>query len=110
MNQIPNPDNWMDVFTILVATAMLAVPSWLGIRNHKGISEVKKQNEAIVGQVINGHEGKPALRADMDAIREEITGMRDEMRGGFAALRGDISEERLARRAGDEAIRDELHR
>lgn len=103
MNTIPNPDGWLDAFVILMVALIAAVPSWAALRNHRSLQQVKDQ-------VINGHEGKPALRADMDSIREEIAGIRDEMRGGFAALRGDIGEERLARRAGDDAIRDELHR
>ena len=37
MNTIPDPNSWMDVFTILAATAMVAIPSWFAARNHKSI-------------------------------------------------------------------------
>lgn len=101
MNTIPNPDNWMDVVTILVATAIVAVPSWLAARNHKVIKAVKDQ-------VVNGH--TTPMREDLDMLREEIAGLRDEVRGGFAALRGDIGEERATRRSEDAAIRDQIAR
>ena len=115
MNGWFNPDSWLDllsqVLLVIGGLSIAVVPSWLATRrNHDAIKAVDAKADAIVGQVVNGHAGKPALRVDIDVIREELGGIRDEMRGGFAALRGDISEERLARRAGDDAIRDEIDR
>lgn len=110
MNTIPNPDNWMDVATILLVALIAAVPSWLALRSHKAVRDQAGAVEDIKAQVVNGHEGKPALRADIDMIREEIAGIRDELRGGFAALRGDIGEERATRRSEDAAIRDQIAR
>ena len=115
MNGWFNPDSWLDllsqVLLVIGGLSIAVVPSWLATRrNHDAIKAVDAKADAIVGQVVNGHAGKPALRVDIDMIREELGGIRDEMRGGFAALRGDISEERLARRAGDDAIRDEIDR
>lgn len=115
MNGWFNPDNWLDlasqILLVVGGLAIAVVPSWLATRrNHDAIKAVDAKADAIVGQVVNGHAGKPALRVDIDVIREELSGIRDEMRGGFAALRGDISEERLARRAGDDASRDEIDR
>lgn len=101
MNTIPNPDSWMDVFTILMVSAIVAVPSWLAARNHKVV-------RAIKDQVVNGH--ATPMREDLDMLREEIAGLRDEVRGGFAALRGDIGEERATRRSEDAAIRDQIAR
>lgn len=101
MNTIPNPDNWMDVVTILIATAIVAVPSWLAARNHRVIKAVKDQ-------VVNGHQ--TPMRADLDVIKDDVAGLRDELRGGFNSIRADIAEERSARRAGDSAIRDEIAR
>lgn len=101
MNTIPNPDNWLDVATIIIVALIAAVPSWLAARNHRTIQAVKNQ-------VVNGH--TTPMRVDIDLMREEIGGMRDEMRGGFAAMRNDIAEERNARRAGDEVLRDEINR
>lgn len=99
MNPIPNPDSWMDVFTILMVSAIVAVPSWLAARNHKVV-------RAIKDQVVNGH--STPMREDIDLLRGEIAGLRDEVRGGFAAMRGDIGEERATRRAEDAAIRDQI--
>lgn len=101
MNAFPNPDNWMDVFTILLVSAMVALPSWLAARNHKTIQAVKDQ-------VVNGH--ATPMRADLDMMREEIAGIRDELRGGFASIRADLTDEREARRAGDRSLRDEISR
>lgn len=101
MNTIPNPDNWLDVATIIIVALIAAVPSWLAARNHRTIQAVKDQ-------VVNGH--ATPMRVDIDLMREEIGGMRDEMRGGFAAMRNDLAEERNARRAGDEVLRDEINR
>ena len=115
MNGWFNPDNWLDlasqVLLVIGGLSIAVIPSWLATRrNHDAIKAVDAKAEAIVGQVVNGHAGKPALRVDIDVIREELSGIRDEMRGGFAALRGDITEERLARRTGDESIRAEIKR
>lgn len=101
MNTIPNPDNWLDAVVILAATAMVTIPSWLAARNHKVIRQVKDQ-------VVNGH--TVPMRADLDVIKADVSGLRDELRGGFASLRADINEERQARRAGDEHLRDEIAR
>ena len=118
MNTIPNPDNWMDVVTILIATAIVAVPSWLAARNHRVIKAVKDQ-------VVNGHQtpmradldvikddvaGLRDVVVDLDVIKDDVAGLRDELRGGFNSIRADIAEERSARRAGDSAIRDEIAR
>lgn len=101
MNSIPNPDGWLDVFTIIAVVLITAVPSWLAARNQKTIQAVKDQ-------VVNGH--TTPMRADLDSLREDIGGMRDEMRGGFSALRSDLAEERIARRSGDDMLRDQIGR
>lgn len=107
MTPWPAVDNLLDLvgnlWYGLVLIAVAAVPAWFAARNHKGIKKIQDQ-------VINGHEGKPPMRADIDMMRDEISGIRDELRGGFAALRSDITEERATRRAEDAAIRDEITR
>lgn len=115
---------WMDVIdhllVALAGIAVAAVPSWFAARNHRGIQEVRAENRVIRENVINGHPNP--MRADMDAMdaklnrvienqartESSIDNIRDEMRGGFAAMRGDMSEERNTRRAEDAAIRDEI--
>lgn len=101
MNTIPDPENWLDVLTIIAVAIIAAVPSWLAARNHKTIQAVKDQ-------VVNGH--TTPMRADIDLMREDLASMRDEMRGGFTAIRNDLNEERTARRSGDDMIRDEINR
>ena len=97
--------NWLDILDHiwigLVLIAVAGIPSYFAARNHKGIQAVKNQ-------VVNGH--TTPLRADLDAMRDNVCGIRDEMRGGFTAMRDDLTEERQARRAGDDAIREEIAR
>jgi hypothetical protein len=62
MTTIPDPNSWMDVFTILAATAMVAIPSWFAARNHKSIKKV-------TDQVVNGH--TTPMRADLDDDDDE---------------------------------------
>ena len=35
MNTIPNPDDWMDVITIIAVALIAGVPSWFAIKAHK---------------------------------------------------------------------------
>lgn len=86
MNPIPNPDSWMDVFTILAVAAMAGVPSWFALRNHKGIHDIRDKTEDIKSQVVNGHADAPPLRADIDrllacvhALGADISSLREEL-------------------------------
>lgn len=97
MNQIPNPDSWMDVATILLATAMMAVPSWFAIKAHKTSSEVLHQTR-------NGH--TTPLRADLDRAIEAI----DRLGHDVSAIRRDLADEEDRRRAHVAELRQELHR
>lgn len=86
MNQIPNPDNWMDVFTILAATAMVAVPSWFAHRNHKDLKEV-------VYQTKNQHDTN--LRDDVDRAIAAVEQLGQDFRG----MRQDLAAEENRRRS-----------
>jgi hypothetical protein len=86
MNQIPNPDSWMDVATILLATAMVAVPSWFAARNHKGI-------EAVKAQVQNAHSTN--LRDDVDRAINAVEQLGQDFRG----MRKDLAAEENRRRS-----------
>ena len=85
MNSIPNPDNWMDVFTILAATAMVAIPSWFAHRNHKDLKEV-------VYQTKNQHDTN--LRDDVDRAIDAIEKLGHDFRG----MRQDLAAEENRRR------------
>ena len=85
MNSIPNPDNWMDVFTILAATAMVAIPSWFAHRNHKDLKEV-------VYQTKNQHDTN--LRDDVDRAINAIEKLGQDFRG----MRQDLAAEENRRR------------
>lgn len=86
MNSIPNPDNWMDVFTILAATAMVAIPSWFAHRNHKDLKEV-------VYQTKNQHDTN--LRDDVDRAINAIEKLGQDFRG----MRQDLAAEENRRRS-----------
>ena len=85
MTQLFNPDGWMDVFTILAASAMVAVPSWFAARNHKGI-------EAVKAQVQNAHSTN--LRDDVDRAINAVEQLAHDFRG----LRQDLAAEEDRRR------------
>ena len=86
MTTIPNPDNWMDVFTILAATAMVAIPSWFAARNHKTIKQVSEETRKLDKSISNGH--TYPLRQDVDEIRETLAAIRGDMHG----LKSDVSD------------------
>jgi len=86
VNSIPNPDNWMDVFTILAATAMVAIPSWFAHRNHKDLKEV-------VYQTKNQHDTN--LRDDVDRAIDAIEKLGQDFRG----MRQDLAAEENRRRS-----------
>lgn len=92
-----NPDSWMDVFTILAVSAMVAIPSWFAARNHKGITKLDKS-------ISNGH--KSPLREDVDEIRSTL----NEIRGDVHGLRRDLADEATRRRDHIEELRSEVNR
>lgn len=96
MNQIPNPDNWMDVLTILAAVAMVALPSWIAaVRNHQGIKDIKNQ-------VVNGHTSP--MRADLDRAITAVENLATDVRG----LRQDLALEETRRRSAVADLYSEL--
>ena len=97
MTQIPNPDGWMDVITILLAGAMMSVPSWFAIKAHKS-------SEAVRDQVQNGH--KQPLRKDLDRAIEAIDLLGKEMKG----LREDMLSEEKIRRSHIDELRADVDR
>lgn len=85
MNQIPNPDSWMDVATILLVVAMMSIPSWFAARNHKSLTEVR-------AQVKNAHTSN--LRDDVDRAIAGIESLAHDIRG----IRSDLLAEEDRRR------------
>ena len=86
MNTVFNPDGWMDVFTILAASALVAIPSWFAARNHKGIEAVKEQ-------VKNAHSTN--LRDDVDRAINAV----EQLGSDFRGLRQDLATEEARRRS-----------
>jgi hypothetical protein len=76
----------MDVFTILAATAMVAIPSWFAHRNHKDLKEV-------VYQTKNQHDTN--LRDDVDRAIDAIEKLGHDFRG----MRQDLAAEENRRRS-----------
>jgi vacuolar-type H+-ATPase subunit I/STV1 len=117
---------WMDVVDHLIVGLILiaaaAVPSVFSARNHRSISSVRDEMIRVRENVVNNHPrpmredlDRLAAKVDdvadrIDTVADELTGLRDETRGGLTAIRGDLTEERATRRAGDQALRDEMHR
>lgn len=99
MNQIPNPDSWMDVATILVAVAMMTVPSWFAMKAHKSSEQVRNQ-------VVNGHADAPPLRQDLDRAIASIEQLGQEVRG----IRQDMIHEEDRRRSHIDELRSEVDR
>lgn len=97
MQQIPDPENWLDVLTILAVALIAAVPSWLAHRNHKVVNEIK-------GQVVNGHKDAPPLRADLDRAIAAIDALGEDVR----LLRKDLMAEEAHRRLQITDLREEL--
>jgi cytochrome b len=91
-----NPDNWMDVFTILAVALIAAVPSWLAHRNHKVVKDIKNQ-------VVNGHT-ETNLRNDVDRAIAAIEALAHDVR----ALKSDLMVESDHRRLQISDLRDEL--
>jgi hypothetical protein len=93
----------MDVVTILLATAMVAIPSWFAARNHKGIQEVKSQVKNAhstnlrddVTRAINLVE---ALALDVRGLKQDLVMVEDLRRTQVAELRHDL--ERRIHEAG----------
>lgn len=83
MNSIPNPDSWMDVATIIVVSLIVAVPSWLSVRNHKALTKMDKS-------ISNGHTSP--LRQDVDEIRDTLSHIRADIHAVKSEL-GDIRHE-----------------
>lgn len=98
MNTIPDPDSWMDVFTILAAVLMAAaIPSWFAARNHRSLNEVKNQ-------VKNAHSTN--LRDDLDRAINGVEALSVDVRG----LRHDLALEEERRRKQISELREEIDR
>ena len=108
MNEFINIDSWMDVvdhlWIGLVLVTVTAIPSWFSARNHRGINEIRTQNEAIKGQVINGHAEAPPLRQDLDRVISSLDALGKDVRG----LRSDLTAEGNIRRQQFGELRSDL--
>lgn len=118
MNGFPNPDSWMDVVTIVIVSLIVAVPSVLAARNQRGIrrnntgiEELCAQTAAIRDQVVNGHDGAPPLRSDIDAANSKLDRLASELartRDQIETLREDLTLERVSRRDQVRELREDV--
>jgi hypothetical protein len=97
MTTIPNADSWMDVITILLAVAMMSVPSWFAIKAHRTSSEVLSQTR-------NGH--SVPLRADLDKAIAAIESLAADIKN----LRADVVLEESRRRSQIEDLASDVDR
>ena len=97
MNTIPNPDDWRDVFAIILVALIGLATSWITLRNTKTLGEVK-------AQVVNKHDTN--LRDDLDQVIRAVDGLTVEMQ----RLRKDQSDEEDRRRSSDSELRHDMDR
>ncbi len=97
MTTIPNVDSWMDVITILLAVAMMSVPSWFAIRAHK-------TSEAVLTQTKNGH--TVPMREDLDRAISAIEALANDVR----SLRADVANEENRRRTQIQDLASDVDR
>jgi hypothetical protein len=90
-----NPDSWMDVFTIIASTLLVAIPSYFSVKAHRATQEVKTQ-------VVNGHSSP--LRADLDRALAAL----ESLGHAVGALRRDLAEEEERRHRNVSELRDEV--
>ena len=90
----------MDVLTIIVVTAMIAVPSWLTLRNHKTIQKMDRS-------ISNGHVNP--LRMDLDEVRDTLQQIRADLhavKSELGDIRHELREERKDRLELDHRFED----
>ncbi len=98
MNTVPfNPENLLDVFTIIMVALIAAVPSWLAARNHKTIKDIKNQ-------VVNGHTSP--LRDDLDRALAAIESLAHDIK----SLRADVAMEESRRMAQIQDLASDVDR
>lgn len=97
MNTLFNPDSWMDVFTIIMTTLLVAVPSYFSVRAQRATEVVKKQ-------VVNGHADSPPMRADLDRAIAAIESLAHDVH----SLRRDLVDEEQRRHRNVSELRDEV--
>lgn len=101
MNGWWNPDSWADVasqFLMLAGAFLLAIaPSWYS--THKTLRKV-------TDQVVNGHKDAPPLRQDLDRAIAAIEALGKDIH----ALRADLHDERQARTAQVDDLRNDVDR
>lgn len=95
MNTLFNPDSWMDVFTILFTTLIVAIPSYFSVKAHKAAEVVKSQ-------VVNGHTSP--MRADLDRAIAAI----DDLSRNVNGLRRDLIDEEERRHRNIVELREEV--
>jgi hypothetical protein len=97
VNTIPDPENWLDVFTIIMVALIAAVPSWLAHRNHKTINDIKSQ-------VVNGHSSP--MRSDLDKAIAAIEALGHDIK----SLRAAVADEEDRRRAQIQDLASDVDR
>jgi hypothetical protein len=110
MNGWFNPDNTLDLISqallILGGLAIAIVPSWFAARTHREMKSTQTTVGQVRDQVVNGHEGAPPLRADLDRVITAI----DRLARDVSAIRRDLADEETRRRDHVTELREEVHR
>lgn len=97
MNTIPDPENWLDVLTIIAVALIAAVPAVFAAKAHK-------TSEAVLSQTKNGHQ--VPMRQDLDRVIAAIEALSHDV----TAIRRDLAAEEDRRRNHVAELREEVHR
>ena len=95
MNTIPNPDDWMDVITIIAVALIAGVPSWFAIKANKTSTEVLNQTRNGRCRKTNAPVRRTTpMRQDLDRAIESLDRLGHEVSG----IRTDLADEEDRRR------------
>lgn len=97
MNTIPDPENWLDVLTILAVALIAAVPAVFA-------AKANRTSQAVLSQTKNGHV-RP-MREDLDRVIAAIEALSHDV----TAIRRDLADEEDRRRDHVAELRDETRR
>jgi ornithine carbamoyltransferase len=93
----PNPDDLLDVFTILSVALIAAAPTIYAAKAHR-------TSQAVLSQTKNGH--TVPMREDLDRVIQAI----DKLATDVHSLRHELADEESRRREHVAELRDDMHR
>jgi len=102
LTTIPDPDNWLDVVTILAVALIAAIPTYFAQKARKAADSAHETAQVVREQVVNGH--SEPMRADLDRAIAAINRLSEDMR----LMRKDLFAEEERRHQSVKEIREEV--